>query len=103
MSCLLRLQVRDVQYGSVLRLLFQTPTFRVNILPDVAGPELYRAPVQPNANPSLLFNFLFSAGALKNVVALAVGFVAGLKQEEQVGLLAAAASHTAQHALKRLL
>ena len=59
MSCLLRLQVRDVQYGSVLRLLFQTPTFRVNILPDVAGPELYRTPVQPDANP--LFFLIFSA------------------------------------------
>ncbi len=34
-------QVRDVQFGPVLRLLFQTPTFKVNIIPDVAGPELY--------------------------------------------------------------
>jgi glycerol-3-phosphate dehydrogenase len=31
-----------------------------------------------------LFHLCISAGALKNVVALAVGFVAGLKQEEQV-------------------
>ena len=36
-----RLQVRDMQYGPVLRLLFQTPTFKVNVIPDVAGPELY--------------------------------------------------------------
>ena len=76
-------QVRDIQFGPVLRLLFQTPTFKVNIIPDVAGPELYVHPFHIVLYLCFV-HMALSAGALKNVVALAVGFVAGLKQEEQV-------------------
>ena len=53
---LMCVQVRDMQYGPVLRLLFQTPTFKVNIIPDVAGPELYAfAHPAPNNNTSFVF------------------------------------------------
>lgn len=56
--CETTIGARSKENGEIFKLLFQTPTFLVNVVNDVAGVEL--------------------CGALKNVIALGAGFVDGM-------------------------